>query len=197
MASTYILGVDVGGTFTDLVILDKKTGAIWRTKVHSVPSDPSIGVAKGIEDILSKIPDGINAKFETINHGTTIATNAILEGKGAKVALVTTEGFRDILQIRRSHVPGGESFPPQSSTCVDHGWTDRFVGLAAWISWKMPDPLAPLELTVEAPGRIGVDGTEIRRFNEQILEERLEILASEKPEAFAVSLINAFVSDEQ
>ena len=88
-------------------------------------------------------------------------------------------------------------FHPQSSTYVDHAWTDRFGGLAAWISWKMPDPLAPLELTVEAPGRIGVDGTEIRKFDEQIFEERLEALASEKPEAFAVSLINAFVSNEQ
>ena len=70
-------------------------------------------------------------------------------------------------------------------------------GLAAWITWKMPDPLAPLELTVEAPGRIAVDGKEVREFNEQLFEERLESLAAEKPDAFTVSLINSFANNKQ
>lgn len=71
------------------------------------------------------------------------------------------------------------------------------VGLAAWITWKMPDPLAPLELTIEAPGRVAVDGKEVRKFNEQVFEERLESLVAEKPDAFTVSLINSFANDTQ
>ena len=70
-------------------------------------------------------------------------------------------------------------------------------GLAAWITWKMPDPLAPLELTIEAPGRIAIDGKEIRKFDEQLFEKRLRTIASEKPDAITVSLINSFVNDEQ
>ena len=107
MATTYTLGVDVGGTFTDLVILDETSGLTWHAKVRSTPEDPSIGVWQGIENIISQLPDSKSASLRTINHGTTIATNAILEQKGAKVALIVTEGYRDILQIRRSHVPGG------------------------------------------------------------------------------------------
>ena len=70
-------------------------------------------------------------------------------------------------------------------------------GLAAWITWKMPDPLAPLELTIEAPGRITIDGKEVRGFDEQQFESRLRAIAAEKPDAFTVSLINSFANDEQ
>ena len=70
-------------------------------------------------------------------------------------------------------------------------------GLAAWITWKMPDPLAPLELTIEAPGRIAVNGKEVREFNEKLFEKRLESLAAEEPDAFTVSLINSFANETQ
>lgn len=72
----------------------------------------------GIDEILSKIPDSANVVLQVVNHGTTVATNAILEQKGAKVALIVTEGYRDVLQTRRSQVPGG---------------------LASWITWKKPE----------------------------------------------------------
>ena len=107
MASSYCLGVDVGGTFTDLVALDEQSGALYHSKVHSTPHDQSVGVRAGIDDILSKLPDSEPVVFRTINHGTTIATNTILEQRGAKVALIVTEGYKDMLQSRRSHVPGG------------------------------------------------------------------------------------------
>ena len=103
----YRLGVDVGGTFTDLLLLEVNTGETWRTKVHTTPKDQSIGVSHGIEEILSKIPNSSDAVVQVVNHGTTIATNAILEQKGAKVALIVTEGYKDVLQTRRSQVPGG------------------------------------------------------------------------------------------
>ena len=107
MASSFCLGVDVGGTFTDLVALDEKSGALYHSKVHSTPHDQSVGVRAGIDDILFKLPNSEPVVFRTINHGTTIATNTILEQRGAKVALIVTEGYKDILQSRRSHVPGG------------------------------------------------------------------------------------------
>ena len=107
MAPSYCLGVDVGGTFTDLVVLEEQSGSTWHSKVHSTPRDQSVGVQNGIKSILSKLPNPESVVFRTINHGTTIATNTIIEQSGAKVALIVTEGYRDILQTRRSHVPGG------------------------------------------------------------------------------------------
>ena len=107
MAPTYRLGVDVGGTFTDLLLLEVNTGETWRAKVHTTPMDQSIGVSHGIDEILSKISNSADAVLQVVNHGTTIATNAILEQKGANVALVVTEGYKDVLQTRRSQVPGG------------------------------------------------------------------------------------------
>ena len=83
-----------------------------------------------------------------------------------------------------------------ATALADHLLTFR-AGLAAWITWKMPDPLAPLEYTVEAPGRIAVDGKEVREFNAQLFQERLESLEGEEPDAFTVSLINSFANDKQ
>ena len=87
----------------------------------------------------------ITAEIAYFLHGTTVATNAVLEGKGAKVGLVTTEGYRDVMQIARSFVPGG---------------------LAAWIVWPKPQPLAHLEDTIEVPGRMDADGNEVRPLDE-------------------------------
>ncbi|MEM1021291.1 MAG: hydantoinase/oxoprolinase N-terminal domain-containing protein, partial [Pseudomonadota bacterium] len=98
---SYRLGVDVGGTFTDLLVIDNDSGQTFRTKVPSTPHDPSEAVVSGSKKVCADA--GVNA--EDINyfmHGTTVATNAVLEGKGARVGLVVTEGYRQILQIARS-----------------------------------------------------------------------------------------------
>jgi len=105
-------------TFTDLLLLEVKSGETWRAKTPSTPHDQSVGVKNGIDEIMAKIPNGANVVLSVLNHGTTVATNAILEQKGAKVALIVTEGYRDVLQTRRSQVPGG---------------------LASWIVWKKPE----------------------------------------------------------
>lgn len=170
---SYRLGVDVGGTFTDLLLLREDTGETWRAKVPSTPEDQSLAVVQGKDQILSKIPNGADVVLHVVNHGTTVATNVILEQKGAKVALVVTEGYKDILQTRRSQVPGN---------------------LASWIIWPKPEPLAPLELTVEAPGRLATDGTEVRTFDEAIFEERFRLIVKEKPDAVTISLINSFAN---
>ena len=140
---TYRLGVDVGGTFTDILLIDEDSGATFRAKTSSTPEDQSVGVLRGIDQACAAA--GIErTSVGDVFHGTTVATNAILEGKGARVGLVTTHGFRQVLQIARSFVPGG---------------------LAGWIIWPKPEPLAALEDTVEVRGRIASDGTVVTELD--------------------------------
>ncbi len=168
----YRLGVDVGGTFTDLLLFNAETGQFWRHKTPSTPHDSSEGILNGVGAITKEA--GVAAEeIEYFLHGTTVATNAVLEGKGAKVGLIVTEGYRDIMQIARSFVPGG---------------------LAAWIIWPKPQPLAHLEDTVEAPERMGADGKEVTPLNEDALRVQMRKLKSNGVEALTVSLINAYVN---
>jgi len=168
----YRLGVDVGGTFTDLLLFDTGTGAFWRHKTPSTPHDSSEGILNGVSAICGKA--GITAgQIDYFLHGTTVATNAVLEGKGAKVGLITTEGYRDILQIARSFVPGG---------------------LAAWIVWPKPQPLAALENTVTVKGRMNAEGQEVRPLDEADVRLQLNRLKAQQVEAVTISLINAYVN---
>ena len=170
---SYRLGVDVGGTFTDVLLVDEDTGSTWRAKTASTPHDQSVGVLHGIDKVCAEA--GVSAgEIAHVLHGTTVATNAILEGKGATVGLVTTKGFRQVLQIARSFVPGG---------------------LAGWIIWPKPEPLAALENTVEVPERVASDGTVVRELDEQATRDALRKLRAAGVEALAVSLINAFAND--
>mgnify|MGYP000579551775 CR=1 FL=1 len=168
----YRLGVDVGGTFTDLLLFDTGTGAFWRHKTPSTPHDSSEGILNGVTAICADAGVAAN-QIDYFLHGTTVATNAVLEGKGAKVGLVTTEGYRDIMQIARSFVPGG---------------------LAAWIIWPKPQPLAALENTVTVKGRMNADGKEVRPLDEADVRTQLGYLKGQGVEAITVSLINAYAS---
>src|SRR5260370_31000021 len=102
---TYRVGGDVGGTLTDLLLIEDVSGEPFRAKVTSTPSEQSLGVLAGIEKICAAANIQPSQVFELM-HGTTVATNAVLEGKGATVGLVTTEGYRQVLQIPPSLVPG-------------------------------------------------------------------------------------------
>ncbi|AWS41616.1 hydantoinase/oxoprolinase family protein [Streptosporangium sp. 'caverna'] len=167
----YRLGVDVGGTFTDILLIDQDSGRTFRAKTPSTPHDQSVGVLAGIEKACAEA--GISlAEIGQVLHGTTVATNAILEGKGARVGLVTTAGFRQVLQIARSFVPGG---------------------LAGWIIWPKPEPLAALEDTVEAVERVAADGSVVTALDEESLRVSLRRLKG--VEALAVSLINSYAFD--
>ena len=166
------LGVDVGGTFTDLLLFEDTSGAFWRHKTPSTPHDSSVGILTGIEAICAKAkvrPSEVNVLL----HGTTVATNAVLEGKGARVGLVVTEGYRQIMQIARSFVPGG---------------------LAGWIVWPKPQPMAALEDTVETKGRMNAKGVEVRPIDEAEIRAALKALGERGVEAITVSLINAYVN---
>lgn len=165
---TYRLGVDVGGTFTDVLLVEEASGATWRAKTASTPSDQAVGVRNGIAKVCDEAGIALSEVAQVL-HGTTVATNAILEGKGATVGLVTTKGFRQVLQIARSYVPGG---------------------LAGWIIWPKPEPLAALENTVEVDERIASDGTVIRDLDDA--DVRAQLAKLEGIDALAVSLINSF-----
>ena len=103
---SYRLGIDVGGTFTDLLLINDESGATHTAKVPSTPEDSSLGVLNGIARICDE--SGVDPKKITrVMHGTTVATNAVLTGKGAKVGLITTKGYEQTLQIARSFCPGG------------------------------------------------------------------------------------------
>ena len=170
----YRLGVDVGGTFTDLLLLDEATGGFWREKTPSTPQDSSEGVMTGVHAVCAKA--GVSPRdLAVFLHGTTVATNAVLEGKGARVGLVTTEGYRQVMQIARSLVPGG---------------------LAAWIAWPKPEPMAALEDTVEIAGRIGADGAVIRPLDSVGVRAALERLKAQGVEAVTVALMNAYTNGE-
>jgi N-methylhydantoinase A len=168
----YRLGVDVGGTFTDLLLIDEASGKTFSAKVPSTPADQSIGVLNGLARICETA--GVEpSRIGHVMHGTTVATNAVLTSNGAKVGLITTDGYRQVLQIARSFVPGG---------------------LGGWVSFVKKDPLAPLELTIEAMERIDADGSVSKPLDEKALRARLEVLRKGGVEAVTVSLINAYAN---
>jgi len=169
---SFRLGVDVGGTFTDLLLFDDKTGQSHKTKVPSTPDDPSRAVVNGTKDIC-EIANILPDQIENFLHGTTVATNAVLEGKGARVGLIVTEGYRQILQIARSYVPGG---------------------LAAWIVWPKPEPMASLEDTIEVSGRMDAFGNEIRPIDEAQVRKALRKLKKQNIEAITICLMNSYVN---
>ena len=170
---SYRLGVDVGGTFTDLLLVHEETGRTWTAKVPSTPADQSIGVLNGIARVCERA--GIEpSQIKRVMHGTTVATNTVLTGTGAKCGLVTTRGFRQVLQIARSFVPGG---------------------LGGWVIYNKSLPLAPLSCTIEAHERISARGEVVEPLDEERLRADLRTLKAKQIEALTVCLINAFAND--
>ena len=169
----YRLGVDVGGTFTDLLLVHEKSGKTWSAKVPSTPADQSVGVVNGMMRVCEYA--GIDpATILHVMHGTTVATNTVLTGTGAKCGLVTTKGYRQVLQIARSFVPGG---------------------LGGWVIYNKSLPLAPLACTIEADERVSAKGDIVHALDEEQLRVSLRELKSKNIEALTVSLVNSFAND--
>lgn len=169
---TYRLGVDVGGTFTDLLLIDEASGQTYSAKVPSTPKDSSLGVLNGVAKLCEL--HAIDAAHIThVMHGTTVATNTILVSNGARVGLVVTRGYRQTLQIARSYVPGG---------------------LGGWVIYNKRPLLAPLELTIEADERLDARGEIVEALAEASLRERLRGLAGKGVEALTVCLIHAYAN---
>ena len=171
----YRLGVDVGGTFTDLYLVNDESGsAQYRVKTPSTPNDPSQGVLNGVTRICGEA--GIHvSELRNILHGTTVATNAVLESKGARVGLITTTGFKQILHLARSQTPGP---------------------LAGWIIMIKPDPPASLADTREAVERMDARGTTLVPVDEAQVESIVRDLVDSGVESLTVALINSYVNGE-
>jgi N-methylhydantoinase A len=168
----YRLGVDVGGTFTDLLLVHDETGTLYRVKTPTTPADPSQGVLAGVHRICEE--SGVAPRdLAYVMHGTTVATNAVLEGKGARVGLITTQGFKQILHLARSQTPGP---------------------LAGYIIMIKPDPPAALEDTREAHERMSAQGEVVAPLDEEQVRTIVRELVESGIESLTVSLINAFAN---
>src|SRR5699024_1728204 len=168
----YKLGVDVGGTFTDTVLLNEDTGDLDYTKTPSSKEDPSIGVIEGIKKILSK--SNISSNPEEINHfihGTTFATNAFLEKKGSEVALLTTQGFRDILEIGRQKRPE-----------LYNLFQDK------------PPLLVERRFRYEVEERLNAKGEVIKGINEQDVINKINKIKNEGIDSVAIVFLHSYIN---
>ena len=171
----YRIGIDVGGTFTDLVAIDDH-GRITTAKSASTPRDQSVGVLDGLELLAGAL--GINrstllASTERIVHGTTVATNALLERKGAKLGLLTTEGHRDVLEMREGLKD------------------DRYA-----LRQPAPDPLVPRHLRLPVRERVRAGGDASTPLRPGSLRSAIRTLAAEGVEAVAVCYLHSYRSPE-
>ncbi|KAE8164571.1 Hydantoinase/oxoprolinase-domain-containing protein [Aspergillus tamarii] len=172
----YRLGADVGGTFTDICAFTPD-GQIARAKVPTTVEDQSIGIKNGIQKVRQQLKERYSwdGKFQFIHHGTTTATNAVLEGKGAQTGLIVTAGHKDILAVRRSQIPGG---------------------LGAWLHYTPPEPIVPLERVLQCQERMSVNGESVIAVNKDALRAELKAWRKDRPEAVAVSLLNSHCNNE-
>ncbi len=165
------LAVDIGGTFTDVAMVDGASGVLWTAKTPSTPVDPSDGFFEGVDKILH-VGGAASSEVAAIYHGTTIATNAVLEGKGARTGLMTTAGFRYVLEIGRHEIPRAENL---------------FV-------WKKPKRPIPPRLILEVPERVLLDGRIERPLDEAACRAAARRLAALKVEAVAIVFLHAYAN---
>jgi N-methylhydantoinase A len=164
----YRLGCDIGGTFTDFVLLDDHTGEIKTGKCLTTPRDPSDAVEEGMRMLEATTPAFVS-KLDELIHGTTLVINAIIERKGAKTGLVTTKGFRDVLEIGRE---------------MRYAPYDIFA--------EFPKPLVPRRLRLEVDERVRSDGTVIKSLDPKEARQVVRTLLGMGVESIAVCLINSF-----
>ncbi len=165
-----IIGIDTGGTFTDVTILDRATGTIHTAKVPTTPDDPSRGFADGVRAGISAHIAGV----DRVLHGTTVATNLILESKGPRVAMLVTDGFRSVLEIGRQDIPRGFS-------------------LFAWIKPKRP---VPPQHIWGIPGRLDPDGSEVTPLDEAAIRAAARAIKAEGIAAVAVVFLHSYANSK-
>jgi N-methylhydantoinase A len=167
MTKSYRAGVDIGGTFTDIVLLDEDGGR-YTKKVSSTVDDYARAIVDGLSELLAEIGGG---RIVELLHGTTVASNAILEHKGAKTGLITTRGFRDVLEIRNLRMP-------------------RLYDM----SWTKPPPLVERRWRVEVDERINARGEIDTPLDEASVEKAAKFLLAEGVEAIAVCLLHSYLN---
>ncbi|OAN76413.1 5-oxoprolinase [Jannaschia sp. EhC01] len=166
MAQRFRVSADIGGTFTDIVFQDSSTGACGAAKVLSTPENPALAVLEGINVAIPA-----EAEIDFFVHGTTVGLNALLTRRGAKVALLTTRNFRDIYTIQGND--RGEIFS---------------------IRWNKPEPLATLEHTYVATGRLAADGSEVDPLSTDDLDDFVAAAKAENYEAIAICFLFSYVN---
>ncbi len=159
-------GVDIGGTFTDLILVDDVSGQLTVGKVLTTPADPAAAVADVLTEALRRAQAAPQAVHHVI-HGTTLVTNAVIERKGARTALLTTRGFRDAYEIAREH---------------RYDLYDLFL--------EMPTPLVPRYLRLEVDERVHADGTVARAPDAQAIAQLVAELRDKDIEAIAVCFLH-------
>src|SRR5205807_7919143 len=167
----YRIGIDVGGTFTDLVAIDP-AGITTLAKVPSTPEDPSLGVLDGLAALADRLGlqrAALLGDTDRVVHGTTVATNALLEHKGARVGLLTTEGHRDVIEMRE-------------------GLKDDRCNLRL----PPPEQLVPRKLRLGVRERLRADGRVETPLDPASLERAVEVLKREQVEAVAVCYLHAY-----
>ena len=162
------LGCDIGGTFTDFVLLDDETGEIKVYKCLTTPGDPSDAVEEGVRALTKRVPD-LPQKMKEVIHGTTLVINAIIERKGAHTGLITTEGFRDVLELGRE-----TRYAPY----------DVFA--------EFPKPLVPRPLRMEVSERLRADGSVLKALDTKQAGEVVRALKDEGVKSIAICLLNSF-----
>src|ERR1700689_395204 len=161
------IGIDTGGTFTDIVCVDAASGAMRVTKVASTPANPAIGLVRGVKSILADAPlDDLAG----LAHGTTVATNALLQGEIAGLGLIVTEGFRHILEIARQSVP--------------EGYGNSYF-------WVKPDRIVPLRFVREVGGRLDFHGHELRPLDEASVRTAAKFFRAQGIRAIGICLLHS------
>jgi N-methylhydantoinase A len=164
----YRLGCDIGGTFTDFVLLNDRTGEIRINKCLTTPQDPSDAVEQGIRELEAKNP-GFVRELDEVIHGTTLVINSIIERKGAKTGLITTKGFRDVLELGRE---------------IRYAPYDVFA--------EFPEPLVPRRLRLEVDERVRSDGSVLKPLELNEAREVVKNLTEMGVDSIAVCLLNSF-----
>jgi N-methylhydantoinase A len=165
------IGIDVGGTFTDLVAVDQATETARHFKLPSTPADPAIAIADGVAALLEQ--SGVTGEaIAFLGHGTTVVTNLIIERRGAATALLTTAGFRDVLEIGRQTRPNLYDY-----------------------TVERPPPLVPRHLRIEIPERIDADGNVLVPLDEDAVARAAETLRAAGIESVAVGFLHAYKND--
>jgi N-methylhydantoinase A len=167
------IGIDTGGTFTDIVSVDAATGGMAVTKVASTPANPAIGLVRGVEAILAAAGASADDVLG-LAHGTTVATNALLQGDIRSLGLIVTAGFRHILEIARQSVP--------------EGYGNSYF-------WVKPDRLVRLQDVREVGGRLNFRGEELRPLDETAAREAARFFKRRKIEAIGICLLHSYAND--
>ena len=164
----YRLGCDIGGTFTDFVLLNDDTGEIHINKCLTTPRDPSDAVEQGIRELELRLP-GFVEELKEVIHGTTLVINAIIERKGARTGLITTRGFRDVLELGRE---------------IRYAPYDVFA--------EFPRPLIPRHRRLEVDERVRSDGSVLKPLDPEEARAVVRRLLGMGVESIAVCLLNSF-----